>query len=131
NYRRAQWQLAQAYLQSDDLQKCRDILEQILNDTKCSQYPLAAELMGNLYYKEKDYKKALEYYITGWEHGQHYIYKYKIAYQAANCYYYQKNKKETGLWYKKFLETNWQQQETKTHVAYAKKFVKQVRYFLY
>ena len=129
NYRRAQWQLAQLYLQADDLEKCREILEQILSDTKCSQYPLAAELMGNLYYKEKDYKKALEYYLSGWEHGRHYICKYKIAYQAANCYYYQKNKKETGLWYRRFLDTNWRHQKTKVHVAYAKKFYERVRFF--
>jgi len=115
--------LAKVYSEQKDYGKCREQLEYILQQPLCPESLGAAWLMANSYYKEKEYAKALGYYKQAWDYAALYPYRYRIAYQIANCNYYLKNRLEAKVWYGRFLESNWEPAKMKQQVAYANKYV--------
>jgi tetratricopeptide (TPR) repeat protein len=123
DYRAVQIELALCYRAKKDYEKYRQYLEPILSDSLSAQFRPAAEFMGNMYYKNKDYQKALEYYLKSWEYCGLYEYKYKTAYKIANCYYYLKDRQKSTRWYWVFLENNFEPEQTQAQVAYAKKYL--------
>jgi tetratricopeptide (TPR) repeat protein len=123
DYHTARLELAECYCRSKDYEKCRENLKQILDDPESIEYRQAAGLMANTYYNEKDYPKALEYYNKAWEYSDCYEYKYRLAYQIGNCFYYLKDPEGAKQWYKKFLDCNWEPEKMKTSVDYARKYL--------
>jgi hypothetical protein len=123
DYEAARVELAKCYNRSGDYEQSRANLRQILNDPENSEYVRALSLMGSTYYSEKDYTEALEYYKKGWGYCDNYEYKYRVAYQIANCYYHLKDTKNAEHWYKKFLENNWEPERMQESVDYARKYV--------
>ncbi|MHC4076354.1 MAG: tetratricopeptide repeat protein [Planctomycetota bacterium] len=128
DYQAVQIELALYYRVKKDYEKYRQYLEPILSESLSTQFRPAAELMGNMYYKDKDYQKALEYYLKSWEYCVLYEYKYKTAYKIANCYYYLKDERKTAQWYQLFLENNFEHAETQAQVDYAKKYLEETPY---
>ena len=122
----AQFELARCYYHQKDYENCRANLKQILTDPKSIEYLPAAELMGDTYYSEKDYLKALEYYTKANEYSDYYEYKYRIVYKMANCYYYLKEPDNAKSWYRKFLDCKWDQERTKTCADYAQKYIQYI-----
>ncbi len=123
DYQIARLELAGCYYRSKDYEKCRENLKQILDDPKSIEYRRAARLMANTYYEEKDYSKALEYYNKAWEYSDYYEYKYRVAYQIGNCFYYLKDSEGAKQWYKKFLDCKWERESMKASTDYARKYV--------
>jgi tetratricopeptide (TPR) repeat protein len=123
DYHTAQLELAECYSRGKDYEKCRESLKQILDDPESNEYPQAAALLAKIYYSEKDYAKALEYYNKAWEYSDCYEYKYRTAYQIGNCFYYLKDPENAGQWYKKFLDCKWDQDSMKASADYAKKYI--------
>ena len=123
DYQTARLELAGCYYQSRDYENCRENLKQIFDDPESIEYRRAASLMGNTYYNEKDYLKALEYYNKAWEYSDYYEYKYRVAYQIGNCFYYLKNPEGAKQWYEKFLDCKWEQESMKASADYARKYL--------
>lgn len=123
NYQAARFELAECYYKSGDLEKCRENLTEILKDSESIECRQAAGLMANTYYNKKDYSKALEYYDKAWEYSDYYEYKYRTAYQIASCCYYLKDYEDAKLWYKRFLDCDWEPEKMQTGVDYANKYL--------
>jgi tetratricopeptide (TPR) repeat protein len=123
DYHTARLELAECYYRSRDYENCRENLKQILDDLESIEYRQAASLMANTYYNQKDYSRALEYYNKAWEYSDYYEYKYRLAYQIGNCFYYLKDPEGAKQWYKKFLDCNWEPEKMKTAVDYAHKYL--------
>ena len=126
DYQTARLELAECYFRSNDSEKCRDNLKQILDDPESIEYRQAAGLMANTYYNQKDYPKALEYYNKAWEYSDDYEYKYRLAYQIGNCCYHLEDTEGAKQWYKKFLDCKWEKDTMKTAVDYAHKYLASV-----
>jgi len=119
----ARLELARSYSRSKDYDNCRANLERILSNGQSVEYRPAAVLMGNTYYRQNNYSKALEFYLKSWDYSDCYEYKYRVAYQIANCYYYLKNPNSAKQWYAKFLDFKWEPDKMKAHTAYALKYL--------
>ncbi|MFA5253002.1 MAG: tetratricopeptide repeat protein, partial [Phycisphaerae bacterium] len=123
DYHAAKMELAECYYRSKDYEKCRENLQQILDDPESMEYQQAAGLMASIYYNEKDYQKSLEYYNEAWEYSDYYEYKHRTAYHIGNCYYHLKDQKNARKWYEKFLKCNWEKEDMKTSADYARKYL--------
>lgn len=123
DYQTAQLELAECYYRSKDYENCRENLKKILDDPESIEYQQAASLVANTYYNQKDYSKALEYYKKAWEYSDYYEYRHRTAYQIGNCCYHLKDQEGAKQWYKKFLDCNWEKEEMKTSVDYARKYL--------
>jgi tetratricopeptide (TPR) repeat protein len=123
DYHKAQLELTKHYHKAKDIQKCKESLEQILNFTNSPEYITANVLMGNLYYEEKDYSKAVEYYTKAWDDSKNYDYSYRIAYRLANGYNHLKDTSSAKKWYQTFLKNKWDSDDMKTCEDYAQKYV--------
>jgi len=122
DYDAAKLELAKCYCRGKDYEKCRQYLKQIMGDPKSSEYRQGAKLMGDTYYDQKDYSKALEYYNRAWAYSNYYEYKYRLAYKIANCYYYTEDSYNAKQWYKKFLDGRWEPESMKDCADYARKY---------
>jgi tetratricopeptide (TPR) repeat protein len=123
DYQPAQVELAKYYYYDKDYGKCRENLTEVLDDPQSIESRRAARMMGNMYYKEKDYLKAVEYYNKAWEYSDYYEYKYRVAYQIGNCYYYLKDDENAKKWYKSFLDSKWEANEMEKCADYARDFL--------
>ncbi len=123
DYQTARLELAGCYYRSGDYEKCRKTIEQILDDPESTEYRQAAGLTANTYYDQKNYTKALEYYNKAWEYSEYYEYKHQTAYQIGNCFYYLEDSDGAKRWYKKFLDCNWEQENTEASTEYARKYL--------
>ncbi len=123
DYQRARVGLAKCLLENKEYQECKKNLRKLLNLPESPQYLQAAVLMGNVYYSEKDYNKALEYYNKAWEYSKNYAYRYRTAYRIANCYHRLKNTTYAKQWYQKFLSLRWNSDDMKLCADYARKYV--------
>jgi tetratricopeptide (TPR) repeat protein len=125
DYKAAKFDLARCCYRGDDVEKCRDYLRQILEDPAGIEYRGAARLMGNTYYRRKDYAEALKYYEKALDYSDHYEYKYELYYWMANCYHYLRDYASAEKSYKMFLDNNWEPQRLAKEVEYSKKYQKQ------
>lgn len=122
DYQAAQLELAWCYYHSKDYEKCRENLEQILNNPESIEYRGAVKLMGDCYCVEKDYTQALEYYQRALEYSDYYEYKYELCYWMAHCYHYLKDYVTAKKLYKKFLDNNWEPERLSKKVKYAEEY---------
>ncbi|MHC4187678.1 MAG: tetratricopeptide repeat protein [Planctomycetota bacterium] len=127
DYHKARIELIKHFHKADDLQKCKDHLDQILNAPVSPEHMSAAVLMGNLYYKEKDYSKAIEYYTRAWNYSTNYDGRYRIAYRIANSYNHLKNTTSARKWYQTFLTSKWNSNDMTICADYAQKYVDYAR----
>ena len=115
-------ELARLKYQQKNYDNCREYLNQIINTPTSLEYGQAQELMGDIFYYGKDYASALTHFTAAWKAGEFFEYKYRIAYKIANCYNNNSEQAIAAVWYKTFLENDWEPENTKTQTIYAKKF---------
>jgi tetratricopeptide (TPR) repeat protein len=123
DYHKARLELIKYFYKVNDIQKCKGHLEQILNAAVSPEHMSAAVLMGNLYYMEKDYSKAIEHYNKAWNYSTNYEGRYRIAYRIANSYNHLKNTTSAKQWYQTFLTNKWNPDDMKKPTEYAQKYV--------
>jgi tetratricopeptide (TPR) repeat protein len=123
DYHKARLELVKSYHKGNDLPKCKGNLEQILSAPLSPEHMPAAVLMGNLYYTEKDYKKAIVHYTKAWDYSTNYDYRYRIAYRLANSCNHLKNASSARQWYETFLTNKWDPDDMKLCADYAQKYV--------
>jgi tetratricopeptide (TPR) repeat protein len=123
DYQAARLELAKCYYRSKDYENCRENLEQILTAPESIEYQQATNLLANIYYKQKDYTKALEHYKKAWEYSDYYEYKHRLAYQIGSCCHYLKDTEGAKKWYKKYLDRNWEPENMKAAVNYARQYI--------
>ncbi|MFC1738142.1 tetratricopeptide repeat protein [Planctomycetota bacterium] len=122
DYHKARLGLVKCLYKSEDYQKCEENLQQIIDARQSAEHIQAAVLMGNLYYRRKDYSEALKYYNKAWEDSANYPYRYRIAYRIGNCHYYLKQHGVAKQWYQQFLTSKWNPNDMKLFVDYAEKY---------
>jgi tetratricopeptide (TPR) repeat protein len=123
DYQPAILELARCFYKNKDYEKCRVLLKPMLDDSQSTKYRSILYLMASSYYVEKDYVKALEYYKKVWEYSDYNEYKHEVAYWIANCYRRSTNQENAELWYKKFLEENWEPKHRAKWVTYAQEYL--------
>jgi tetratricopeptide (TPR) repeat protein len=123
DYHKARLELVKYLHDVNNLQKCKDNLEQILSAPSSSEHMPAAALLGNVYYTEKDFTKAVDNYTKAWNYSTNYDYRYRIAYRLANSYNHMKNTSSARQWYETFLASKWNPDDMKLCADYAQKYV--------
>jgi len=123
NYEQARLELARCFLQKKEYQKCKENLQLLLNGALSWQYPKAAQLMGESFYEQKHYQKAIEYYKKARDNCSDPTYKYRIAYKLGNCYYYLGNRDVAKQWYQRFLSSRWDYDDMKQCADYARDYI--------
>jgi len=126
DYLAARLELAKCYYRRADYKKTRENLKQILFDPESPQYHEAAELMADIYYKEKDYNQALDYFNKAWDCSDYYEYKYRLAYKIGSCFYQMQDRYNAQRWYKKFLDGKWEQNDMKANEAFVRKYFERI-----
>ena len=119
----ADMELAEIYYENDDYETCLKKLESVVNDANNINNWRALKMTANVYYRQKEYDKAVKCYEKLWKISADYEYKYRIAYQIANCYYYQSNKYNAKKWYDNFLRSKWLASDMQKCEEYAKKLL--------
>ncbi len=122
DYSPAMLEMANCFYREKNLQDCQAILNLIANDLYCIEYVRAHEMLGHIYYSQKDYAKAVQYYETAWNYGSFDIYRYQTAYSAGCCYHFLGNHVKAKQWLKVFLEGNWQPGKSEDKIKFAEKY---------
>ncbi|HPS55107.1 MAG TPA: hypothetical protein PLP05_05885 [Sedimentisphaerales bacterium] len=115
--------MAKAYYENGDYEPCLEKLESAIKGKHNVNHWQALKVAANVYYRQKAYDKAVQYYENLWKISTNYEYKYRIAYQIANCYYYQGNKYSAKEWYEKFLQSKWLAGDMQKCEEYANKIL--------
>ena len=116
-------ELAKIYYENDDYQPCLKKLKSAIDDVDNVNNWQALKMAANVYYRQKEYDNAVGYYERLWEISIDYPYKYRIAYQIANCYYYQGSKYNAKRWYEVFLRSKWLTSDMQKCQEYAEKIL--------
>lgn len=119
----ANMEIAKVYYENSEYEPCLKKLEPAIDNEDNVDNWQALKMTANVYYRQKEYDKAVQYYEKLWKISADYEYKYRIAYQIANCYYYQSNKYTAKKWYEKFLQSKWLAGDMQKCEDYAKKIL--------
>jgi tetratricopeptide (TPR) repeat protein len=119
----ANMELAKIYYENDDYEPCLKKLESAIDGVDNINNWQALKMTANVYYRQKEYDKAIRYYEKLWNISADYAYKYRIAYQIANCYYYQGSRYKAEKWYEDFLQSKWLTSDMQKCEGYAKEFL--------
>jgi lipopolysaccharide biosynthesis regulator YciM len=114
---------AKFYYSIGDYARCRDMIRPIVVGPAGNYSRAAVRLTADAYYREKDYRAALESYNTAMEYSEYYEYKYRLNYQVANCYHYLEDPVQAKLWYKEFLDGRWEKDQMAACAEYAAKYI--------
>ncbi|MHC4465989.1 MAG: tetratricopeptide repeat protein [Planctomycetota bacterium] len=123
DYHKARLELVKHFHDVNDLEKCKDNLEQILSAPVSSEHMTSAVLLGNIYYIEKDYSRAVGYYTKAWDYSKNYDCRYRIAYRLANSYNHLRDSVSATKWYREFLAAKWNPEDMKLCADYAQKYL--------
>lgn len=115
--------LAKLHYLNKEYEKSIENLELILVQGQKREYRQVVKLMAKVYYRKKDFPKALDYYMKAWEYSDYDEYKYRLAFGIANCHYHLKDLENARKWYKRFLKDKWEIKPMQKAVEYAEKFV--------
>jgi lipopolysaccharide biosynthesis regulator YciM len=120
---KAMLEAAKFYYSTGNYAKCREMLKPIVIGPPCTHSRAAARLFADSYYREKNYRAALENYNSALDFSQYYEYKYRLSYQIANCYHYLDDRAQAKIWYREFLEGRWQKEQMTACAEYAAKYI--------
>ena len=123
DYNKARLELVKYFHDVNQMKNCKNHLEKILSSPVSPEHIHAAVLLGNVYYLEKDYAKAAEFYTKAWSYATNYDHKYRIAYRLANSYNHLKDSKSASKWYKTFLAEKWNPDDMKLCADYAQRYI--------
>jgi len=123
DYNKARLELVKYFHDVSEMQHCKDHLKKMLSSPVSPEHISAAVLLGNVFYIEKDYVKACEYYTKAWNYATNYDYRYRIAYRLANSYNHLKKSDSASKWYKTFLADKWNADDMKLCSDYAQRYI--------
>ena len=122
DYHPAKLELARCFYMENNPEKCKATLDSILDDPYSKEFLGATKLLANIYYKQKKYSEALEYYEKAWDCSSYDEYRYWNAYKIACCYHFLGNSTKAKYWYKVFIDENWEPDRLSKQVDYAESY---------